>query len=76
MPQSLRKLLGSMIIVIIASLYALLATTIASAKLGDAHWFIHLVYFLVTGLLWIVPAMFIIKWMMKPDKKAHEEELN
>ena len=69
MPQTLRKLIGTVLIVLIAGLYALLATTIASAKLADAGGLAHLVYFLVTGFLWIVPAMFIINWMMKPDKK-------
>ncbi len=42
-------------------IYALVATTVAAATLGAAHWSVHLLYFLVTGLLWILPAMVIIK---------------
>ena len=68
MPQTLRKLVGTVLIVVIAILYALIATTIAAAKLADVSGFVHLIYFLVTGVLWIVPAMFIINWMMKPDR--------
>ena len=68
MPQRLRKLLGSIAIIVLVALYAVLATTIASAKLADAGGWAHLIYFLVTGLLWVVPAMFIIKWMLRPDK--------
>ena len=64
----LKKLIGSFLIVIIAGIYALVATTIATAKLADASGWVHLIYFLVTGLLWIVPAMFIISWMMRPPK--------
>lgn len=69
MPQTFRKLLGTVLIVALAGIYALVATTIASAKLADAGGFVHLVYFLLTGLLWILPAMWLIKWMMKPDKE-------
>ncbi len=70
MSQRVRKLFGSIAILVLVTLYAVLATTIASAKLADAGGWIHLVYFLVTGLLWIVPAMFIIKWMMRPDNPS------
>lgn len=66
----LKKLIGSVLIVIIAILYALVATTIAASKLADASGWVHLIYFLFTGLLWIVPAMFIISWMMRPPKKS------
>jgi len=68
-----KKLIGTVIIVTMALLYALLATTIAAAKLADAHWGVHLIYFVVTGLLWVVPAMFIITWMMRPSKSELSE---
>jgi len=61
----LKKLIGSFSILIIAILYALIATTIATAQLGESSTLVHLAYFAVTGILWIVPAMFIIKWMSK-----------
>ena len=64
----LKKLIGSVLIIVIAIIYALVATTIAAAKLADANAWIHLAYFLLTGLFWVVPAMFIITWMTKPPK--------
>ena len=63
----LKKLIGSLSILIIAILYALIATTIASARLGDSSSLVHLIYFALTGIFWIVPAMFIIKWMSKDN---------
>lgn len=69
MNQRTRKLIGTFLIVGIALLYALVATTIAAAKLADASGWVHLVYFLLTGVFWVVPAMLIINWMLKPDKK-------
>lgn len=68
MPKTLRKLIGVVLIIALVLLYALIATTVAAATLGAAHWSIHLLYFLVTGLLWILPAMVIIKWMERPDR--------
>ncbi len=66
MPLRLRKLIGTFLLVALVILYALIATTVASYRLAESPWWIHLLYFLFTGLLWIVPAMFIIRWMEKP----------
>jgi len=70
-----KKLIGTFLIVFMALLYALVATTIAAAKLADASGWVHLVYFVVSGLLWVVPAMFIITWMSRPSKaEMHENQ--
>lgn len=68
MPKTLRKLIGTVAIIILVLVYAFLATMIASATLGQSHWTVHLLYFFFTGLLWVLPAMWIIKWMEKPDR--------
>lgn len=72
MPVRLKKLIGSILIVVLAILYALVATTIAAAKLADASGWVHLIYFLVTGIFWVVPAIFLINWMMKPPKASKQ----
>jgi hypothetical protein len=68
MPVRLKKLVGSLLIVAIATIYALVATTIAASKLSDASGWLHLIYFLFTGLFWVVPAIFIISWMTREPK--------
>ena len=68
MPKTLRKLIGTVLIIVLVLAYAFLATMIASATLGRAHWSVHLLYFFVSGLLWVLPAMWIIKWMHKGDR--------
>lgn len=65
MPPRLRKFIGALILIALVSIYALVAITIATYRLADAAGWVHLVYFLLTGLLWIVPAMFVISWMEK-----------
>ena len=65
MPFRLKKLIGSLLILLLAIIYALVATTIAAAQLGESSTWVQLAYFAFTGVFWIVPAMFIIKWMHK-----------
>lgn len=69
MPVRLRKLIGTVLIIILVIAYALAAVTFASLLLGASPWWVHLLYFFFTGLLWILPAMLIIKWMEKPAKR-------
>lgn len=70
MPVRLKKFIGTILIVILVVVYAPVAVTIASARLAESAWWVHLLYFLVTGLLWVLPAMVIIKWMLTPPKKT------
>ncbi|WP_367714978.1 DUF2842 domain-containing protein [Nitratireductor sp. GISD-1A_MAKvit] len=68
MPVRLRKFIGMIALVALVIVYAILSTAIAVAQLAESGAFVHLAYFLLTGLLWIVPAMFIIRWMIgKPQ---------
>lgn len=69
MPIRLRKFIGMVALVTLVVLYALIATTVAVARLGNSSALVHLAYFAFTGLLWVLPAMLIIKWMAKPAKQ-------
>jgi hypothetical protein len=68
MPPRLRKFVGMIMLIALVVLYAMIATTIAVARLGESPWWIHMLYFAGTGILWVVPAMFLIRWMEKPVK--------
>ncbi|GEO84634.1 MULTISPECIES: DUF2842 domain-containing protein [Alphaproteobacteria] len=69
MPLRLRKFIGTILIIFLVLLYAILAVSIASAYLGTSPWWVHFLYFLLSGLLWVLPAMAIIKWMAGPVQK-------
>jgi Protein of unknown function (DUF2842) len=66
MPIRLKKFIGMILLVALVIIYAVVAVMIASAQLAQSHWLTHLAYFTFSGLLWIVPAMVIIKWMAGP----------
>ena len=68
MPVRLKKFIGTFVLIALVVIYALVATTVAVARLGESSAWVHLAYFLFTGVLWVVPAMGIISWMNKPPK--------
>ena len=68
MPIRLKKLIGAILLVALVIVYALVATMIAVAQLSQSGPLVHLAFFLIGGLVWILPAMGIIKWMMLPPK--------
>lgn len=58
-------------LVALVAVYAILSTAIAVAQLAESGPLVHLAYFFLSGLLWIIPAMFIIRWMIgKPEGGA------
>jgi hypothetical protein len=66
MPVRLRKFIGTILIVVLVLVYALFAATVAGRVLATASWWLDLIYFLLSGLVWVLPAMLIIKWMAGP----------
>jgi len=70
MPVRVKKLIGTVLLVLLVIVYALIATMVAVAQLSQSGPVTHLLFFFLSGLLWILPAMWIIKWMVKPPKTA------
>lgn len=68
MPIRLRKLIGTVLLVALVVVYSLVATIVAVAQLSQSGPLVHLVFFLVSGLLWVLPAMGIIKWLILEPK--------
>ena len=71
MPLRLKKLIGTVLLIVLVIVYAIIATMVAVAQLSQSGPVAHLAFFFLTGLLWILPAMGIIKWMMfgpRPSK--------
>lgn len=67
MPIRLRKLIGTVVLVIFVSVYALTVMTIAAAKLPGTSGLVQLLFYIVGGLLWVIPAAILIRWMSRPD---------
>ena len=65
-----RKLVGTVVLLVFLATYAFLAMLVAvvlevnGSKLGE------LLFFVVGGLAWVVPAAWLVRWMQKPDETA------
>ncbi|HTV69405.1 MAG TPA: DUF2842 domain-containing protein [Rhizobiaceae bacterium] len=68
MPVRLKKLIGTILLIVLVLVYALVATAVAVAQLAESGPLVHLAFFVFSGLLWILPAMLIIRWMVKEPK--------
>jgi hypothetical protein len=66
MSVRIRKLVGTVLLIVLVLTYAVVAVLVAVAQLSQSGPLVHLAYFLVTGVLWILPAMLIIRWMVGP----------
>jgi hypothetical protein len=71
MPKGLKRLIGSFLIVILVIVYAIAAMVVAEAKLAHSSALAHFTYFLLSGLLWVLPAMGIIKWLILEPPPRH-----
>lgn len=69
MPVRIKKLVGAIILITLVVVYAIFATAFASLYLAESSGWVHLAYFLVSGLLWVVPAMVVIKWMESAPRR-------
>jgi hypothetical protein len=59
------------LLVVLVVVYALVATTVAVHRLADSGPLVHLAFFFLTGILWILPAMAIIKWLLVSPPQRH-----
>ncbi|WP_027057259.1 DUF2842 domain-containing protein [Mesorhizobium loti] len=64
MPIRLKKLIGMFLLVALVIIYALVASIFVVARLSESGPLVQFLFFLFSGLLWVLPAMGIIKWLM------------
>ena len=60
-----RKLIGTILLVVFLAIYALLAMVAATAVPINGNKLAELIYFIVAGTIWVIPAGVLIKWMQK-----------
>jgi len=66
MPPRLRKLTGTVALLTLVIVWALLAMALAQSALTSINGWVATIYYVVAGLGWVLPAMPIISWMSRP----------
>jgi Protein of unknown function (DUF2842) len=67
MPARTRKLTGTVVLLVFLMLYVGVAAAIGAGRISVAPAWAQLAFFLVAGLLWVLPAGLLIRWMQRPD---------
>lgn len=63
-----RKFVGVIAILALIVSYAVLAVSLGDLLLPPEPYWLHLVFYAVSGLLWAIPAGILIRWMQRPDE--------
>ena len=68
MPVRLRKLLGGVVLIVLVLTWALVAMALAQLPAIKANGLIEVIYYLLAGLGWVLPALPLVRWMSRPDR--------
>lgn len=58
-----RKLIGTVALLVLVSVWGLLAMALAQSVLTDINGLVAAIFYVVAGLGWVLPAMPLIRWM-------------
>lgn len=67
MTNRTRKFLGAIVLLVFLAVYAMLAMAVGASPFIVESKSMQWLYFLVAGLLWVIPAGLLVRWMQKPD---------
>lgn len=62
-----RKLVGAVALLVFLAAYALAAMMVAVVLQVSASKTAEILYYPVAGLAWLPPAMWLVRWMQRPD---------
>ena len=62
-----RKLIGTLGLLALVTVWALLAMAFAQFALSAANGFVVAAFYVIAGLGWVLPAMPLVAWMQRPD---------
>lgn len=69
MHERTRKLIGTVLLLIFLSIYACIGMIVAIILQVNASKSLELLYYVLAGLSWVLPAGLILQWMLKPQVK-------
>jgi len=62
-----RKFIGTIALLVLVSVWGMVAMALAQSVLTNINGFVATLYYIVAGLGWVLPAMPLISWMARPD---------
>lgn len=73
MTARMRKLVGSIVLLMFLVVYALLMVAVAIVLQVNSSKLVELAFYIIGGLAWVIPAGVLIRWMQRPDPPTAQQ---
>ncbi len=67
-----RKLIGAVALLLLAFAWSMMGMVMAQFPLIANSGWLQAVYYVVVGMGWVLPAMPIVSWMLRPDPERQQ----
>ncbi len=67
-----RKFFGAVALLLVAFVWAMMGMVMAQFPLIANSGWLQAVYYVVIGIGWVLPAMPIVSWMLRPDPERQQ----
>jgi hypothetical protein len=61
-----RKFVGAVVLLLFLLVYAMAVASIGAGRITEASPLLQLLYFLLAGFAWVLPAGLLLRWMARP----------
>ena len=62
-----RKFFGAIALILLAVMWSLLGMAMAQMPAIASSGWLQAIYYVVVGIGWVLPAMPLVSWMLRPD---------
>jgi hypothetical protein len=63
-----RKFLGTIALLVLAAVWSLMGMALAQMPWLERSGLLQAAFYVIAGLGWVLPAMPIVSWMLRPDQ--------
>lgn len=71
MKDRTRKLIGAVALLLFLAVYTMLALAVAVVlQINTTDKWVELAFYIIAGLIWVIPAAWIISWMSRSNPAA------
>jgi Na+-driven multidrug efflux pump len=70
MTPRIKKLVGTVLLLVVLAIYSLLVAVAASAVLTGNNKIVEMFFYAIAGIAWVLPAGYLIRWMYTPPRPS------
>lgn len=70
MTPRIKKLVGTVLLLVVLAIYSLLVAVASSAVLTGDNKIAEMLFYAIAGIAWVLPAGYLIRWMYTPPRPS------